>query len=209
MKQQHPPVVAVSSPKKAAKRPPSLKINITPYQEDKPRAPPAASKASTTVTELPTLVTNGHHAQESALRLRKRTLDSLKDSLLVEGTREGKENSAGTRRSTMQVVGSADDRGSSLSFSQLFSKTTKSLRYNRSTMKRPASSAEFSGSSMEESMTATGAMFKEDAYIPRIAEHTKSWPFILARNYFFLRNIVLFLTFLINILLLTYEVRVS
>jgi len=214
-KKQSSPVEAVVPPKKTTKRPPSLKINIIPQQEeksqDKSRAPPTANKASTTVSEIPTLATNGHHTGDTTVRLRKRTSDSTKISLFVEGTRESKENSAKAdssknRRSTIQIVGSVDDKNSSLSFSQMFSKKIKNLSYNRSTMKKPAASADFPSSSMEETMTSTGERFKEDSYIPKIAEHTKSWPYILARNYFFLRNIVLFVTFLINILLLTYKV---
>lgn len=86
----------------------------------------------------------------------------------------------------------------------MFQPTTLSLAYNRSLMKRPSVSVPYTDNSpspMEES-----PVIGEDSYIPKIAEHTKSWPSFMARNYFHLNNIKLFNTFLINVILLMFQV---
>jgi len=45
-----------------------------------------------------------------------------------------------------------------------------------------------------------------DSYIPRISQNVRSWPALLARNYYNLNTIKLILTFLINIILLSFKV---
>lgn len=211
------PLQAPPSIKKQPKRPPSLKINIIPQQSksELSRSLPA-TKATTTVSEVPsTATTNGRHSNENLSVLRRRTVVQSKDTLAVNGNGErGMETRTQERRGTVHGAETTDGtvgglaRQWSSSASRMFTKRTVSLKYIRANMKRPRSSSDRVDSPMEEKiMSKEGSNFTEDSYIPRIAEHTKSWPYVMARNYFLLDNIKLFITFLINILLLTYQVR--
>ncbi len=211
-KLHHPPAIPL---KKGAKRPPSLKINIVPPPSLQERGLPipAASKASTTVSDIPPSASNGSHSRNGDSQLRKRSVGKLATNAKEESTESGEAKER--RRGTIQLAESADVAGDdssrrlSWSGANMFMKKAVSLEYNRETMKRPESTDVSSGSPMEETLATKGKVpsYSEDSYIPKIAEHTKSWPYIMARNYFLLDNIKLFITFFINILLLTYKVE--
>ena len=211
--------------KKPVKRPPSLKISIPqqPLKDRQQQLQPlqvlSTARASTTVSELPPSATNGRHSEESlsvtGSSLRKRTLPNIEDTLAVSGNGEtAMEIERTERRGSFHGVGSGDDangglaRNRSWTAPRMFSSKPPRLAYNRKNMKRPETSPMLTSSPMEENMMSKEEMnINEDSYIPKIAEHTKSWPYVMARNYFLLDYLKLFVTFLINILLLTYEVK--
>ena len=85
-----------------------------------------------------------------------------------------------------------------------FKSANLTLSYNRSVMKRPGEAS--TPSPTEDGGPIMRSLVSEDTYVPKIASHTRSWPAVLARNYFRLNNIKLAVTFLINVILLTYQV---
>lgn len=88
---------------------------------------------------------------------------------------------------------------------KIFKNGDLTLEYNRFVMKKPSSLLSTTPSPTGVDLKQLGS---EESYIPKIAAHTRSWPSFLARNFFHLTNIKLTLTFLINMILLTYQVSV-
>lgn len=103
-------------------------------------------------------------------------------------------------------VGNDNANGRGLYTPKLFKNGKLTLSYNRACMKRPSPMVDTPtpGDDAAASKLMTSG---EDSYIPKIAARTKNWPSFLARNYFRLNNTKLCVTFLINVILLTYQVR--
>ena len=187
---------------KSVKRPPTLIIPPHPKQQ---LSPPEITNVPTTITEA-SCVTNGLHSKEKVSNkscpmdsglLRKRVRNERPVSI---GNGESKKSLMDEgRKASFLSSGSFDRRMSTPT-------STLNLTYNRSCMKRPSVGMSYADQSP--SPTEENLVLGEDSYTPKIAEHTKSWPSFMARNYFRLNNIKLFNTFLINIILLMFQVEV-
>lgn len=203
-------VPLTSPPKKTMKRPPTLQINA-PQQ---PQQTSVKFRATTAVTEGPGLYGNRLHAGGGAQGgvggtigdtggVRKRTLAVAK-----EGTNRSRSGSLQAPPDYTRGVSVGNDggdvQGAQTYTPRSFKNGNSVLSYNRSNMKNPKSLS--STPSPMDDRPAQKQKLSDDSYMPKITEHTKSWPAFLARNYYHLNNTKLCLTFLINVMLLTYQV---
>ena len=77
------------------------------------------------------------------------------------------------------------------------------LSYNRAQMKPPSHLSEVSSDRVPQPVTGAEAV---DSYIPKITSSTRGWQCFLARNYYRLNTLNYIITFIINVLLLTFQV---
>lgn len=179
--------------KKYAKRPPSLIIN-SPQQQQHEQQSSEKYKAKTTTAG----------ADETRGTLRKRLGSLVQGEGAANGQAESQVRRGSLQPEYVRGVSIGTEGGGSQSFTpRNFKVGDLSLAYDRSRMKKPTLAA--TPSPVEEAPSL--AQFEgEESYIPKIAAHTKSWPYFLARNYYRLNNMKLGMTFLINVILLTYQV---
>lgn len=167
---------------KTKKRPP--KLTIGPSEQSFERM------AQTTVTSNPRHldikngVTSQSNPRMSSLRNRFPEIDARKQSLPPKYTHSisSEGQSANSPQKPRWSVG---------------------LSYNRTVLKPSDTSTP---ASPDPNPPKFGA--SEDTYVPHIAVHNKSWSSFLARNYYNLITIKLLLTLFINVLLLSYQVRI-
>ena len=137
-------------------------------------------------------------------RAASNTLDLMK-------TRDGKSTFCRPRAasSNMQASSAIDTdprRGSLVHIPRHFHMRQLTLSYNRSRMKPPSQCLETPSPSPQPSQQDTTTM-EGESYMPKIAISTRNWQSFLARNYYRLNNLKFVITFIINILLLTFQVR--
>ena len=193
---------------KNVKRPPSLQINYPPQG-------PIKLTAKTTTT--PKIVQFDIHTSREGKKesnvestLRKRTASLIPTAHMRAPVVDE------SRRESLQLNGASVQPGYTRGISvgngetytpRVFKNKPLDISYNRSNMKRPSVMI------TDKTPTNEGSTLKfdsrEDSYIPKITAQTKSWPFFLARNYYNLNNIKLCVTFLINIILLMFQVSFS
>lgn len=190
--------------KKSTKRPPNLHINIS-QQEQQQRPQPQSSvryRATTTLREVPAplKLDNGDGFFATALKTSTKKRGSLSINVPSPASTTGQR---GTEYLRGISLGSGDIRGSLSITPKNFKDSGLSLSYDRSRMKNPATSG--TPSPMEDGHPLKHVS-SDDSYLPKITAQTKNWPSFLARNYYHFNNIKLCITFLINMLLLTYQV---
>ena len=188
--QAHPPpaiTVSTSHTTTSGKRPANLTISIKAKDQTESR------KARTTTREYrPPLgvgVANSISAPGSSKMRTTRTTS------LANGA------DSAVRSEYKRWLSHDSRRGGSLSPSpHLHTAHTLTLSYDRSRMKRPSMSMD--------TPTPEGLLReKSDNYVPGIAIATRSWSSLLAKHYYNLNSCKFVLTFLINLILLTFKVR--
>lgn len=205
-----PSIITTNSPttsqasKKPGKRPPSLKFNSS---SQSPSQPSVRYRATTTLVEGKGLREKMEGSNEGG----RRPSNPLVLAAMENGNHSKKRGSlniaVNPEFSRGVSVGEDSANGYGLYTPKLFKNEKLTLTYNRAHMKKPSTMADTPTPGGD-----TGGGFKpsgsgEDSYIPKIAARTKNWPSFLARNYFRLNNAKLCLTLLINVILLTYQVR--
>ena len=101
------------------------------------------------------------------------------------------------------TVDSCPRRGSLVHTPRPFHMQQLTLRYNRAQMKPPSHLSEVPSDQVPQPVTGAEAV---DSYIPKITSSTRGWQCFLARNYYRLNTLNYIITFIINILLLTFQV---
>ena len=189
------------------KRPPKLLFN--PHQQ-----PPkvVTTTTTTTTTNFPRPPANGVHmdfqGNTTAGTIRKRAPSlSVTNADLESDIRrpslQTNEKQRGSEYSRCFSYG-VEEKGSQCYTPRIFKPGTLNLRYDRALMKKPASDQP---TPMMENGPSLKNIPSEADYIPKITAHTKNWPFFLARNFYRLNTMKLFVTFFINVLLLTFQVN--
>lgn len=215
-----PQTTEVKSSRKISRRPPTLKIN-TPQQPQQTQQPiPGKLKATTTVVPKAGGLyqfSKTEGLDDSANPGVRKRGGSLTVGKIPGNTASTPSKSVGDgpRRGSLQQpryargvsVGSQDTKGANgMSYTpKVFKNGPLTLEYNRYLMKKPSSLASSTPTPTGDSSNLKQGSC-EESYIPQIVSPTRSWPSLLARNFFRLTNIKLILTFLINVILLTYQV---
>ena len=101
------------------------------------------------------------------------------------------------------TVDSGPRRGSLVHTPRPFNMRQLTLSYNRAQMKPPSHLSEVSSDQVPQPVTGAEAI---DSYIPKITSSTRGWQCFLARNYYRLNTLNYIITFIINVLLLTFQV---
>ena len=182
--------------KKPFQRPPSLKIKTSPPKQQSPPGntkddpqPPSKSQGSSCVAG-------------DGIRKRPRG-----NSLTFDRLHSNSEGNSEYRRGSLQpgyARGiSQDAKGSHAPYTPKVFKSA--LEYNRFIMKKPSSLSTPTPAGQDPA--SLKQLGYEESYLPQITKHTRNWPAFLARNFFHLMNIRLVLTLLINLILLTFQVR--
>ena len=205
--------VTQNSPPNPAKRPLNLPIPQQPLSQ---QLPFGTNRAQTTLTKEPVQLINSAEnvcnlpgTHEGVLRTRN--VPSSNEGTISNGNGESgrRKEEDGLRRGTMQSVNSKETKNVAQK-KKSFQQRTLSLTYNKATMKQaPGVRLATPVIHHSPSPMPTGLVTSievEDSYIPKIAEHTKNWSSFMARNYFRLNNIKLLNTFLINVILLMFQV---
>lgn len=207
--------------RKSTKRP-HLKLNIPrplpQIQINGTGEPTNHTRAQTTTTEHPPTL---RHRFRGSLQA-----DSIDVTLQEKNDTRGNSEPPPTtwnreaRRATIPhhhflQRGISEERRSSLSHTpRAFRLRQLTLNYDRSKMKAPSQASEGTtpNTPMMDSLeqkSSGGNSQSADSYRPRIVSSSWSWSALLARHYSTLTNFKLLVTIIINILLLTYRVRVT
>ena len=104
----------------------------------------------------------------------------------------------------VSAVDSPPRKGSLVHTSQAFNMRQLTLSYNRARMKPPSHLSGVPTDQVPQPATGSGGV---DSYIPKITSSTRGWQCFLARNYYRLNSLNYVITIIINVLLLTFQVR--
>lgn len=203
------------------RRPPTLIIN-SPQQQQHEKQHTVKYKAKTTLTAgahpLQDLKGKQSGSPKPSPEGKDRGGEGLRKRFSSAPTNNGSGGSkpangaaeSDVRRGSLQLpqytrgVSVGADGGSQPFTPRNFKVGDLNLAYDRSKMRKPSVSG--TPSPMDDTPGTLAQLTGEVSYIPKIAVHTKSWPSFLARNYYRLNNAKLIMTFLINVILLTYQV---